>query len=293
MKPFGEFIMRSQRNAGLLALVFALLPFLNWLSVIIMALVTLRRGAKQGFLILICVLLPSVVWLFISKNDTVLLNIIVGATVVWILASVLHKTHSWSYVLLAGAFIGAVVIVALHGSINDMNAWWAHKMSSYMQSAGKEMEIDTSAQQAMIAQLAKFATGLQAAAIFLVDIVWLAVARYWQALLYNQGQLRPELYKIQLPKWSTVVLVIVGLIAYATKMPMLIDMLPMLFVAYTLAGISLVHFVVSARKVSWLWLVLLYAGLVFALPYMVAALVIVAICDSWFNLRRLYATQQA
>lgn len=216
-----------------------------------------------------------------------------GATVVWILASVLHKTHSWSYVLLAGAFIGAVVIVALHGSINDMNAWWAHKMSSYMQSAGKEMEIDTSAQQAMIAQLAKFATGLQAAAIFLVDIVWLAVARYWQALLYNQGQLRPELYKIQLPKWSTVVLVIVGLIAYATKMPMLIDMLPMLFVAYTLAGISLVHFVVSARKVSWLWLVLLYAGLVFALPYMVAALVIVAICDSWFNLRRLYATQQA
>lgn len=293
MKPFGDFIMRSQRNAGLLAFAFALLPFLNWLSVIIMALVTLRRGAKQGLLILICVLLPSVVWLFFSKNDTVLLNIVVGATVVWILAGVLHKTHSWSYVLLAGAFIGAVVIVALHGSINDMNAWWSHKMTSYMTSASKEMQIDISAQQAMIAQLAKFATGLQAAAIFLVDMVWLAVARYWQALLYNQGKLRPELHNIRLPKWSTMVLIAIGLLALATKMPMLIDMMPMLFVAYALAGISVVHYVASARKVSWFWLVLLYASLVFALPYMVAALVVVALCDSWFNLRRLYATKQA
>ena len=292
MKPFGEFIMRSQRNAGLLAFIFALLPFLNWLSVIIMALVTLRRGAKQGVLILICVLVPSVVWLVISKNDMVLLNIVVGATVVWILASVLHKTHRWSYVLLTGAFIGAIVVIALHSSIDDMNAWWAQKMTSTMQAAGKEMQIDTTAQQAMIAQLAKFATGLQAAAIFLVDIVWLAVARYWQSLLYNPGQLRPELHNIRLPRWSIVVLIVVGLLAFVTNLPMLIDMMPMLFVAYALAGLSIVHYVAAMRKASWFWLVLLYTSLVFALPYIVAALVVVAICDSWFNLRRLYTTKK-
>lgn len=293
MKPFGEFIMRSRRNAGLLALAFALLPLLNWLSVIIMALVTLRRGAKEGLLILCCVLLPSVVWFFMTKNDTILLNIIVGAIVVWILAIVLHNTHRWSLVLLTGALVGALVIIALHSSINDINAWWTQKMTAYMQAAGQEMKIDMSAQEATIAHMSKIATGLQAGAIFLVDIVWLIVARYWQSLMYNPGKLQPELHNIRLPKWSTVLLVLVGGVAYISKLPMLIDMLPLLFVAYALAGLSVIHYVVAVRKANWFWLVLLYASLVFALPYMIAALVVVAICDSWFNLRRLYTAKKA
>src|SRR3990167_4437630 len=136
MRPFGQFIMRSRRNAGLLALVFAILPLLNWLSIIIVALVTLRRGAKEGAYILVCALLPAIVWVIISKNQTILLNMVIGAIVVWILAATLHRTSHWSWVILIAVLLGIVAIVALHTYIDDINSWWQQKMLTYLQTAG-------------------------------------------------------------------------------------------------------------------------------------------------------------
>lgn len=290
MQPFGEFIMRSRRNAGLLALVFALLPFFNWLSVIIMALVTLRRGAKEGLVILFCVLLPSIVWVLYTKNETILLNIVIGATAIWIMASVLHKTHNWSRVLILGAFIGSVIIVLLHNYIPDMNAWWQQKMLASLQKVGKEIPINSSAEFANIKQISVVATGLQASAILLIDLVWLVIARYWQSMLYNPGKLRPELHNIRLPRWTTFAVAMMFLFAWLSKLPMLIDMLPLWLLIFAVTGLSVIHSIVAARKMSWMWLVVLYAMLFFSLPYMIVALAMVAMSDSWFNVRRLYVT---
>jgi hypothetical protein len=291
MQPFGQFIMRSRRNAGLLALAFAILPLLNWAAIVIMALVTLRRGAKEGALILACVLLPGIVWVMLSKNQTMLLNMVVGSILVWILAWVLHRSHSWSLTLLVGAGIAIVIIVCLHSYIDGINAWWQAKMATYLNAAGSEMQMDTTAQQATIMKLAKIATGLQAAAVLLIDLLWLIMARYWQAVLYNPGKLRGELHTICLPKWSSVVLIVIALLAWLTAWPQLIDILPVVAVVFALAGLSVVHYVIYARKMNWILLVLLYLVLIFALPYMVVALVIVAMCDSWLNLRKRYVTK--
>lgn len=285
MIPFGQFVMRSRRNAGLLALVFAVLPLLNWLSIIIVALVTLRRGAKEGVLVLGCTLLPSVVWYYFSPNQTILLNIIAGSIVVWLMACVLRASFSWSLTLLIGVMIGIIIIFALHSYVNDMNAWWQAKMLAYIQTAGSEMQMDTSLQQQVIVHLAKIATGLQASVIFAMDLLWLVMARYWQALLYNPGQLRSELHSIRMPAWASVVAIIVAALAWVTKAPMLIDILPLIAVAFALAGISFVHHMVAALKASWLWLVAMYIALVFAQPYITLVLVFMAFGDSVLNYR--------
>ncbi len=283
--------MRSRRNAGLLALLFAVLPLLNWVALVIMALVTLRRGPKEGAYILGIVLLPGVVWVMSTNNQTILLDMVAGAIIVWLLAAVLHRTHNWSVVLLTGAIIGMLVIIGLHAYIVDINAWWQAKMLGLMQAASTEMNLDMALQKANIERIANIATGLQAAAIFMGDLLWLAIARHWQSVLYNPGKLQLELHNIRMPKWASVLLVVLLLLAWLTNEPSLIDGIPILMVAFALAGLSLLHFVVKARKLPWIWLVVLYLAVALSLPYMVVILSVIALVDSFLNLRGRYVSQ--
>ena len=291
MKPFGEFILRSQRNAALLALAFAALPIFNWLAVIIMALVTLRKGVQAGGIILLCVILPAVVWMLIDQSQLAVFNVALGAVVVWLLAAVLYKTYSWTWVLVAAALIAMVAIAILHGYIDNINAWWQQKMLSYLQAVNTDMQVDVTQQKAAILQLAKIATGIQAGAILLINAVWLVMARYWQAVLFNPGKLRSELHGIRMPQWTSLLLVVIVGLAALTKWPVIIDMLPALMVVFALAGLSLAHFIVAARQLHWILLLVFYAALIFALPYMGVALVMIALSDSLFNIRSRYTKQ--
>ena len=288
MNVFGAFLMRSRRNAGILAFVFALLPFLNWLSVVIMALVTLRKGAKEGLLILICVLLPIGVLAVISGNFVIVYNLLVMAIIVWLLATVLHYTHHWSVVLLVGIGLGIVGIVAIHGYIDNINLWWQQRMLVYLQQVGADTHVNTVQQKQMILHLSKIATGIQAAILLAINLLWLLLARYWQAVLYNPGALHSELHAIRMPRWSSMILILIGLVAVLTQLPLVIDLLPLLLLAFVLAGLSLIHFIVALRQLHWGWLVFFYLVLIFALPYVGMALIVLALADSLLNLRQRY-----
>jgi len=288
MKPFGAFLMRGRRNAALLALLFALLPFLNWLSVIIMALVTLRKGAKEGALILLCVLMPACILALIARDFAILYNVLLTAIIVWLLAIVLHKSHDWSVVLLVGVALGIVGIIAVHSYIDDINAWWQQRMLAYLQQVSTDMHVNTVQQKQVVMHLSKIATGIQATLLLAVNLLWLLVARYWQAILYNPGALRAELHRIRMPRWASIVLVLLGLAGLLTQFMVIVDLLPIALLAFMLAGLSLVHFIIAARKAHWLWLLVFYIILVFALPYIGMALVILALADSLLNLRQRY-----
>ena len=288
MKPFGTFLMCSRRNAGILAFAFALLPFLNWLSVVITLLVTLRKGAKEGAWILVCTLLPICVLALVSHDVSIFYNMVIPIVVAWILAILLHKTHNWALTILIGVAIGVFVIVVMHSYISGINAWWQERMLAYLQQLGTQMNVNTEQQRQMILHLSKVATGLQMAALLLVDLLWLLLARYWQAVLYNPGALRSELQIIRMPRWASGILAVVLVIAVLTKLQLIVDVLPMVLLPFALAGLSLVHFIMTVRKAHWIWLVLFYVVLVFALPYISMGLVVLALVDSLMNLRRRY-----
>ena len=288
MKPFGAFLMRSRRNAGILAFAFALLPFLNWLSVVIMLLVTLRKGAKEGAWILACTLLPICVLALVSYDASIFYNMVIPIVVVWILAIVLHQTHNWVLTILVGVAVGVVAIIVMHSYISGINAWWQERMLAYLQQLGTQMNVSTGQQKQMILHLSKVATGLQTAALLLVDLLWLLLARYWQAVLYNPAALRSELQIIRMPRWASGILAAVVVMAVITKLPLIVDVLPMVLLPFALAGLSLIHFIMAVRKVHWIWLVLFYVVLVFALPYISMGLVVLALVDSLLNLRQRY-----
>ena len=285
MKPFGEFLMRNRWNAALLALVFAAVPFLNWLAMIIMSLVTLRKGAKEGIFVLVFALVPSIVY-GIFGDWTVAYYAIPAAFALWVLASVLHATHNWTWVLLAGVLITLFILAGMHLYMDDVNAWWQQKMMAYMQQAGKEVALSTEQQAVLMERMAVIGLGLQAALLLLVDLVWLCFARYWQALIYNPGKLQSELYSVRMPIWASIMMVLLCAVAWGLRVGIIVDIMPSLLLCFALAGLSVMHYMIKARQRSWIWFLLMYLAMFFLLPYMLVALLVVAVSDSVFNLRR-------
>ncbi len=292
MQPFGHWLLRSRKNAIGLALVCALLPFLSWLAVIILALVTLRLGAKEGAVILLFIVIPQVGFALYGHSNMMVYNLFAGAIMVYVLAAVLRGSHNWALVLIIGVAIALAVILIIHGSIDNINHWWEQKMLSYLQELKSNVAVDSTEQQASILRLAKFATGLQAAILLLVDFVWLMIARYWQSLLFNPGKFQSEIQNIRLPKWCGAVLVSIMALSYFSEWPVLMDFMPIMLVPFIIAGLSLTHFVVKVRQANMFWLILCYIALALFLPYMGMALVLIAITDSVMNLRLRYREQQ-
>ena len=70
LKTLGLYLLKNRYNAIWVAFVCALLPFVglltSWISLIIVALVTLRNGLKEGGFILIWVALPAIVMSFLG-----------------------------------------------------------------------------------------------------------------------------------------------------------------------------------------------------------------------------------
>ena len=287
MKPFGLFIMRNRLNAMLLALAFAALPLLNWLAMIIMAMVTLRKGSKEGGIVALVAFVPAVVYGVLSNWATVPYAFLTLATL-WLFATVLRTTQTWSAVLLVGALIALVIIVRMHWYLGDVATWWQQKMLSYLQQAGKEVSFNTDQQETLIKRIAVFGLGLQISVLLLVALMWLLLARLWQAVLYNPGALRSELCSIRFPIWSAVVMILISVIGLLTQWSLLLDFVPVLALCFALAGLSVTHFVLNRQKRSWVWFLLIYTALFFLLPYLLVVLIIIALGDSFFNVRRRY-----
>lgn len=286
MKTFGAWLIRSRRNAALLAFAFVFLPILHWFSVIIMALITLRRGVKEGALILISMLVAMALLALASGNSAVIYNMALAAILVWLLAIILRHTHSWSLLLLVSAGLAIFAIMVIHWYIKDINVWWQHTMLDYFQQVGTNMPMTMLQQKHAIIYLSKIATGIQTATLLLFNLMCLLLARYWQATLYNPGGLRAELHAIRMPPWASLCLLTLLAMVWWLQMPLLIDLLPVVFLPFICAGLSLIHFAIVARKMHWLWLLVLYVLLIFALPYVCVTLVIFALVDSLMNLRQ-------
>ena len=79
MRGLAEYVMSGRRQAATVAVLFGLIPMLNLLSGAVVALVMLRKGTQEGFLIMMWALLPAgLQWLV---GDTAAVFMVVGVAV--------------------------------------------------------------------------------------------------------------------------------------------------------------------------------------------------------------------
>ncbi|BBB14959.1 hypothetical membrane spanning protein [Candidatus Rickettsiella viridis] len=278
-----SYVMRGRQQAIIIALLFTMLPLLGWISNVIIALVTLRKGVKEGAIVLLWVILPVVVIAALANPWIALYNIVGGSLFGFLLAVILRQTQSWQKVLEAGMLLGLLAVLVVHLIRPDINAVWLAQLGHYAVLLKNQLNFSVNTEQLQF--FTKFATGFQVAFLWLGVLINLMLARGLQSMLYNPGRLSPELEAVRLSKWDGLVLVLI-VIASLQKIAVAQDALPVVLLTFLLAGLSVLHAVIRLRNGFFKgWFLVFYSLLVVFFPYIAALLVLVALADSYLDFR--------
>ncbi len=258
---------------GLLATV------LMTLSAAIVGLVTLRRGISDGVGLMLWALLPALVWL-VWRDEAAPLVTLLGTTA---LAVVLKHTVSWSQTLSAATVVALLISflidVLLPGAVAQVTA-----------AAGQLVEVvaQTHPQVAQTLDanwLRELLLGVIVASYLGTVLGSLALSRWWQSMLYNPGGFRAEFHGLRLPPVFAAAGLIVLVLANSLPGEM-VRWVPVMITPFMMAGIALVHGAVAKRGLSRSWLIAFYTAMFIAGPYLIALLIMLAVTDSFIDIRR-------
>lgn len=271
------------------AMVLALLPYTAWLSVAIVALVTLRKSWREGALLL----LPAMTAYFAFALTTTttstpfaIVNSLLVFLPTFLAACTLRLTVSWRAV--AGVFFLQVFLVLF--VLRWLMPEFITAQFLFLQAALREMQGDD-ALLALInnktglsqAVLASFSIGLQAVGVVLSAVLSLILARQVQSKLFYPGEFRLEMLAFRADRAEFCILIGMFIAAYQQNI-LAMSLLPLLLFYFFLAGLSL-SFNVLAKQRPMSSIILLIASLLLLPFVMLPVYVIFGSIDSLFNLR--------
>ncbi|MCW4149473.1 hypothetical protein OM427_07985 [Halomonas sp. 18H] len=276
MLPVARWLMQGLPQAMIGAALSSLVPWLFWLGASIAALVTLRKGLASALPVIMAAAVPAGWWW--SQGDVVPLASILLVT---LMAVVLRARMRWSEALIVGALGGALMIQL--GSFTPPGS--AQALLDQLQQGAPQIAtmLDDMARQGVDTQ--ELATllmgGVTGLVVLMMSVACLALARAWQAGLYNPGGFREEFHALRLMPRELLVLFVVGLAGVLFDLPGL-GML--IWIPLLVAGIALVHGVIGLKGMHGIWLGVFYVMLVFTWP-MILIVLLVALLDSFVNIR--------
>ncbi|MDC9720752.1 MAG: hypothetical protein PSN46_08525 [Gammaproteobacteria bacterium] len=272
MRALAQYAMRGNKQAIMVAVLFAIIPVLFWISAALVALVILRKGYQAGASVFMWSLLPAIVWW--SNGDPTPALTLIGVAG---LASVLRYSASWAYVLVASLLVAIASMPILASYLQDIMAVFAE--------AGLQLEaqqkLPENVDKELLQTLMEGVLGAVHMAILLACVV---LARWWQSALFNPGGFQTEFHQLRLPLWltGTLALAVFGLSNVADMTQWLFMLaIPLLF-----AGLALVHGLVEQLKLGRAWLIAIYLGLLLSSGVVFTLLALLATLDSVFKLRQ-------
>ncbi|HSP58738.1 MAG TPA: hypothetical protein VLO12_10590 [Halomonas sp.] len=276
MLSIARWTMRGTPYAIGAVVVSTLIPWLFWLGAAITALVTLRRGMAPALPVIVAAALPAGWWW--TRGDAIPLASILLVT---LMAVVLRSRMRWNEALIAGALVGAGMIQL--GIFLPPGG--AGPMLEQLRQGSPDIEsmlAELTRQGMDTEQLASLLiSGVTGLIVLLAAVGCLALARGWQAGLYNPGGFREEFHGLRLTVRELAVLVGLGVIGMLLGLPGL-GML--LWVPLLVGGIALVHGVIGLKGMNGLWLVAFYALLITTWP-MILIVLLLAFIDVFADFR--------
>lgn len=248
------------------------------LSAAAVGLVTLRKGLTTGVGLMAWALLPGAVWL-VWRDESSPLVLLLSTT---LLAGVLRQTASWPRMLVAASALGMAISVVL-GVIAPDTAAELRQLAQQMTATLGQSDPQLSDLLTPDALYEVLLGGLVAGHLGSA-LTSLLIARWWQALLFNPGGLRAEFHQLRLPRLFAVAALVV-LIAGGSLSQELLRWLPVVVLPLMLAGVALVHGVVAKRDLGRSWLIAFYAMAFLAGPYLLSLLILLAVADSFVDIR--------
>ena len=287
-------VLDNDRYALASATILSVLPYMGWLALALIALVTLRKGWRAASMLVLPVMVGH---MLLALKSVPFSEAIFGAALnvvpCYLAAIVLGVTSSWRAVAAAlfGLVVGgslffqvvspdfimsqyehlqAVMRSVASGQVNVLDFWESHEVSSRV--------------------LANYLLGVQAASLAFSAMVPLFFARSIQSQLFYPGGFQQELLYFRGDKISLAVLVLLCGAAYSDLF-LAINGLPLVLFYFILAGLSLAACLLSSMRPLGVLVLLLVPTVL--LPWVMLPLyVLLGAFDSLFNFR-LYLSSKA
>lgn len=293
MNRITQFIIKHRWFSALYAMVGLFFPFTNWMSMIVVSLVTLRRGARSGFWIVLAssfavfllgIVIPKLGW------GVLVVNVLFGTLLIWGLACVLRETQSWSFVLTLTMLAGFLAVGVVH--------WFDPNVIAHRQVIAEghlkqllgmtnNAQTITPQMQAAFDVMMKMMIGLFSFMVLGSVLLCLLAARWMQARAFNPGGLKPELHAIHINLIDLSMLMLIGVLTFF-KVTVAIDMLPVLILPFVFAGTASVHRLLQGKRFNKQLLVAYYILLGTLLVQMIMFATILSIVDYVRQIRGKY-----
>ncbi|MDR0779793.1 MAG: hypothetical protein LBF16_03735 [Pseudomonadales bacterium] len=274
--------MSGRRQAVTAAVLVGLIPLLNLLSAVVVALVILRRGLQEGLLVLLWALLPAALQWYAGDASVVFALVAIVP-----LAYLLRKGSAWATVIFVTMGFG----IALQLSLVWQSGYVAliretmDTVLTLMQNQGAPPMLIQNGElvPATASQLTDMLLSVYGIGNALVFITTLMTARYCQAMLYNPGGFQAEFHALR-PEPRVMLALCALVLAGLAGMPGLKGWVNLLCLAPLLTGLAVVHALAAGRQGGRVWLVLAYLVLLLIPP----VIVMLGFADSVVDFRRRY-----
>jgi len=289
MKWLATYIMRGRLEAILLASTLAMLSLLlaplSIFSSGAVALVTLRKGAYEGFIVLaISSLAAGVLATLIQVPYTfILLYVLVLWLPVWLIAIVLREGRHISLAVEIAVLIGIVGVVAYYLFNTDPAAMWKQVMPKMVPPNAPVENV-----KQMIDLMAPYMTGIAAAGAVFGMLLGLFLGRWWQSVLYNPGGFKQEFLGLRVQsRLGVICIAIIGIAVVSSGAVSQIawNTTILMFVLYIFIGTAVLHTVFSRMKIGQFAVPMFYITLLF-IPHSLIPVALVGFSDTWLDIRK-------
>lgn len=266
-----RFAMRGPHFAAGTAAAFLLaallFPFLVIPAGAVVALVTLRHGARQGLVVGISALgLVLVVRLALGHGGLPLTAIYAGLVFLpaWAAGNVLRTRADQALALLVAGAAALIYVAGLRAAVGDVDEFWRGVLESLFSFLQRETgsSVPEDQRALLIAQMhVRFVIVLS---LLLTSMV--LVARWWQGLLYNPGGFGTEFRAFAMPRRALTAALVLTLLDLAAnqgieQLALAGDACVILVVLFAFQGLAVIHHRAHATAMPRGWLVGLYVAL--------------------------------
>ena len=308
LQRFTQYILEHPYRLLMLTTLGTFIPVLGSMSIIIAAFITLVKSEVEGLVLTLGCTLALAISLYLpilgsfpSLAIWLTMGIAIGSNLItYGLAVMLARNVSFNAILQIAALGGVLVVSVVHLAYPDIVIWWGQHLQAYYDTQLQNLQnVATAIQpgatdaatidaiQEFISMLKHYLTGVAIAAALFSAFLQLIAARWWQASLLKSSKLRRELCNIRLtPLAGLLFIASMGLAIVENSV--ILDAMPIIYMLFTAAGLSLVHFFLGLIKssMSWFWLVFVYVLLILFWQITPFILAMAGLFDIWIDLRK-------
>lgn len=278
-------MLENKQYAILCAAILSIVPLASWLSIALVCLITLRKGAKDGFEVMLPAMvihsIPLMMWLPLEKAG---INVLAAYVPCYLAALTLRATRSWQAVFGVLFIMVSLVFVVVSSLFPEMLIEQFNQFKSLLSQYSSYQEALNYATDGLdVTTLGYLFFGVQLFSVVISSIISLMFARSIQAKLFMPNGFRQEVIAFRGNRISFLFLLSVTVACYY-ELPIGIFLMPFIAVYFLLAGFNLAYFILASR---WQFnaLILLLLVVLLKPTIVLLAYILLGTLDSLINFR--------